>query len=74
MFSCDIIKAKRLLYPNVLAHDRPDEIFGADYGQMSLTYERGIFMKKEFDLLALGELLLRLSPPNNERISNGEIF
>ena len=31
-------------------------------------------MKKEFDLLSLGELLLRLSPPNNERISNGEIF
>ena len=28
--------------------------------------------KKEFDLLALGELLLRLSPPNNERIVRGE--
>ena len=27
---------------------------------------------KEFDLLALGELLLRLSPPNNERIVRGE--
>lgn len=31
-------------------------------------------MKKEFDLLALGELLLRLSPPNNERIVRGETF
>ncbi|MDD3138259.1 MAG: sugar kinase [Lachnospiraceae bacterium] len=30
--------------------------------------------KKEFDLLALGELLLRLSPPNNERIVRGEVF
>lgn len=31
-------------------------------------------MKKEFDLLALGELLLRLSPPGNERIVQGDIF
>lgn len=31
-------------------------------------------MKKEFDLLALGELLLRLSPPNNERIVQGDVF
>lgn len=29
---------------------------------------------REFDLLALGELLLRLSPPNNERIVRGETF
>ena len=29
---------------------------------------------KEFDLLALGEILLRLSPPNNERIVRGDIF
>lgn len=28
--------------------------------------------QKEFDLLALGELLLRLSPPNNERIVRGD--
>jgi len=28
--------------------------------------------KREFDLLALGELLLRLSPPDNERITRGE--
>ncbi|MGI5893152.1 MAG: sugar kinase [Candidatus Merdivicinus sp.] len=31
-------------------------------------------MKKEFDLLALGELLLRLSPPNNERLTRGSTF
>lgn len=30
--------------------------------------------KKEFDLLSLGEILLRLSPPNNERIVRGETF
>ena len=30
--------------------------------------------KKAFDLLTLGEILLRLSPPDNERIVRGEIF
>ena len=30
--------------------------------------------KKEFDLLALGEILLRLSPPDNERIMRGDVF
>lgn len=30
--------------------------------------------KKEFDLLALGEILLRLSPPDNERIVRGDVF
>ena len=30
--------------------------------------------KKEFNLLALGEILLRLSPPNNERIVRGDVF
>ena len=30
--------------------------------------------RKEFDLLALGEILLRLSPPNNERIVRGDVF
>lgn len=29
-------------------------------------------MKKDFDLLALGELMLRLSPPINERITRGD--
>ncbi len=31
-------------------------------------------MKKAFDLLALGEVLLRLSPSGNERLMQGEIF
>ncbi len=31
-------------------------------------------MKKEFDLLSLGEILLRLSAPNNERIVRGDVF
>ncbi len=31
-------------------------------------------MKKEFDVLSLGELLLRLSPPANERMSRGGSF
>lgn len=29
-------------------------------------------MKKDFDLLSLGEMMLRLSPPDNERITRGE--
>lgn len=29
---------------------------------------------KEFDLLTLGEILLRLSPPDNERIVRGDLF
>lgn len=31
-------------------------------------------MKKDFDLLALGELMLRLSPTDNERIRRGDTF
>lgn len=31
-------------------------------------------MKKDFDLLSLGELMLRLSPPANERITRGDTF
>lgn len=30
--------------------------------------------KEKFDLLALGEILLRLSPPDNERIMRGDVF
>lgn len=30
--------------------------------------------KKEFDILALGETLLRLSPPGHERIDRGDVF
>lgn len=33
-----------------------------------------INQKKEFAVLGLGEVLLRLSPPNKERILNGETF
>lgn len=29
-------------------------------------------MKRDFDLLSLGELMLRLSPPDNERITRGD--
>ena len=29
---------------------------------------------QKFDLLALGEILLRLSPPGNERIASGDLF
>lgn len=31
-------------------------------------------MKKEFDLLSLGEVMLRLSPPDNERMTRGSSF
>ncbi|MFV0361706.1 MAG: sugar kinase [Suipraeoptans sp.] len=31
-------------------------------------------LKNQFDLLTMGEILLRLSPPNNERIDRGEMF
>ena len=31
-------------------------------------------MLKKYDILALGEILLRLSPPNNERIVRGDVF
>ncbi len=30
--------------------------------------------RKEFDLLSLGEIMLRLSPPDNERITRGDTF
>ena len=31
-------------------------------------------MKKDFDLVSLGELMLRLSPTDNERITRGDSF
>lgn len=31
-------------------------------------------MNKPFDLLTLGEILLRLSPPNNERLTRGDVL
>ena len=33
-----------------------------------------IMKRRDFDLLALGEILLRLSPPVNERPTRGEVF
>ena len=33
-----------------------------------------IMKRRDFDLLALGEILLRLSPPVNERLTRGEVF
>lgn len=30
--------------------------------------------KKDFDLITMGEIMLRLSPPNNKRIQRGDIF
>ncbi len=41
------------------------------------NYEKGMVInmeKREFDLLALGEILLRLSPTVNERLTRGESF
>lgn len=32
------------------------------------------FKRRGFDLLALGEILLRLSPPVNERLTRGDAF
>ena len=31
-------------------------------------------MKKEFDLITLGEIMLRLSPPTSERLVRGDVF
>ena len=36
--------------------------------------ERLANVSKDFAVLGLGEVLLRLSPPNKERILNGETF
>ena len=30
--------------------------------------------KRNFDLLTLGQVLLRLSPPNNDRLVRGDTF
>src|SRR4030042_2607628 len=37
-------------------------------------FEKQLPVSKEFDALAVGEVLLRLSPQNKERLLNGEIF
>lgn len=33
-----------------------------------------VFMSKEFDLVTMGEIMLRLSPPSSERLVRGDIF
>ena len=32
------------------------------------------YTSRSFDLLTLGQLLLRLSPPDNDRLSRGDTF
>lgn len=44
------------------------------YIQKNTALRNGGIMKKEFDLVSLGELMLRLSPPANERITRGDTF
>lgn len=44
------------------------------YAQKECAGIRRIMENKNFDILALGEVLLRLSPPSNERIVRGETF
>lgn len=41
---------------------------------MDTNTNRKVFKRREFDLLALGEILLRLSPPVNERLTRGDMF
>lgn len=51
-----------------------------EYHPNQLKYKKeGFFMDfipkgKEFDLISFGEVMLRLSPPNKEKISQGESF
>ena len=33
-----------------------------------------IMSKNQFDLITFGEIMLRLSPPRHERITDGDIF
>lgn len=39
-----------------------------------MVFEKELSRDKEFDALGFGEVMLRLSPPNRERINQGEIF
>ena len=43
-------------------------------GKGKVKEREGKYMKKEFDLLSLGEIMLRLSPPSNERMTRGDTF
>lgn len=37
-------------------------------------FEKQLERKTEFDAIGFGEVMLRLSPPDKERISQGEVF
>jgi len=39
-----------------------------------MVFENELHKNKEFDVISFGEVMLRLSPPNKERISQGEVF
>ena len=39
-----------------------------------MVFEKEMRAEKEFDVLSFGEVMLRLSPPGKERISQGEEF
>jgi len=39
-----------------------------------MVFQEELARKKDFDVIGFGEVMLRLSPPNKERISQGEIF
>lgn len=39
-----------------------------------MVFKEELARKKEFDVVGFGEVMLRLSPPNKERISQGEVF
>ena len=41
---------------------------------MHMDTNKGTMKRRGFDLLALGEILLRLSPPVNERLTRGDAF
>ncbi|MDK2879148.1 MAG: hypothetical protein PWR06_1864, partial [Thermoanaerobacteraceae bacterium] len=38
-----------------------------------MVFKEELARKKEFDVVGFGEVMLRLSPPNKERISQGEV-
>jgi 2-dehydro-3-deoxygluconokinase len=39
-----------------------------------MIFEKKLGINKDFDVIGFGEVMLRLSPPNKERISQGEVF
>lgn len=39
-----------------------------------MIFQNELIKDKQFDIISFGEVMLRLSPPNKERISQGEVF